>query len=62
MLKGIGATIALPFLDAMRPSAYSIRRSLGEGGPKLICIEQVHGAAGSTIFGQQQNLWSPAAV
>jgi len=55
MLKGIGATIALPFLDAMVS---------GRAKPsiKLVCIEQVHGAAGSTIFGQQQNLWSPAAV
>jgi hypothetical protein len=37
------------------------RRSLGGGGPlRLVCIEQVHGAAGSSIYGAQQNLWAPA--
>src|SRR5688572_13035741 len=64
----MGATIALPFLEAMIPvrlrasgqpgaSADRLRR----GRIKLVCIEQVHGAAGSSPFGLQQNLWSPAA-
>ncbi len=55
VLKGIGATIALPLLDAM----VSARQ---RAGIKLVCIEQVHGAAGSSIFGSQQNLWSPAVT
>ena len=57
-LKGMGATIALPFLDAMVP----VRP--GDGGPqtRLICIEQVHGAAGCSPYGVQHNLWSPAAT
>ena len=54
VLKGMGATIALPFLDAMPAVAKSPLR--------LICIEQVHGAAGSSIYGAQQNLWAPAAT
>ena len=29
---------------------------------RLICIEQVHGAAGSSIYGAQQNLWAPATT
>ena len=65
----MGATIALPFLDAMVSAQSLSRRSLGEGGArqarsrvKLVCIEQVHGAAGSSPFGLQQNLWSPAAT
>jgi hypothetical protein len=29
---------------------------------RLICAEMVHGAAGSSKFGIQQNLWAPAAV
>src|SRR5829696_1754627 len=63
VLRGMGATIALPFLDAMAGPSLA-RRSLGEGGPpiRLICIEQVHGAAGSSIYGAQQNLWAPAAT
>jgi hypothetical protein len=53
VLKGIGATMALPYLDAMAHTRPAI---------KLVCIEQVHGAAGSSPFGLQQNLWSPAAA
>ena len=65
VLKGLGATIALPFLDAMVESR-TIRSRLsngaqGHGGKlRLICIEQVHGAAGSSAYGLQHNLWSPA--
>ena len=29
---------------------------------RLVCVEMVHGAAGSTAFGIQKNLWAPAAV
>jgi hypothetical protein len=66
VLKGMGATVALPFLEAMAPGV----RLRAFGAParqtrpplKLVCIEQVHGAAGSSPFGQQQNLWSPAAT
>ena len=41
---------------AFAPSA--LRR--GRLAVKLVCIEQVHGAAGSSPYGLQQNLWSPA--
>ena len=52
MLKGLGASVALPLLEAMAP----VRKP----PVRLICIEQVHGAAGSSIYGAQQNLWAPA--
>jgi hypothetical protein len=29
---------------------------------RLVCIEQVHGAAGCSEFGASQNLWNPAVV
>jgi hypothetical protein len=29
---------------------------------RLVAIEMVHGAAGSTVIGQQKNLWAPAGV
>ncbi len=54
MLKGLGATIALPYLEAMAPVRTSPLR--------LIAIEQVHGAAGSSVYGAQQNLWAPAVT
>jgi hypothetical protein len=60
-LKGAGAMVALPYLDAMVPAR------IGRFAPKvdptrLICIEMVHGAAGCSPFGLEQNLWAPAAT
>jgi len=58
VLKGLGATIALPFLDAMAPArAFAAPNKL-----RLVAMEMVHGAAGSTAFGAQKNLWAPAAT
>jgi len=61
VLRGLGATIALPLLDAMIPA----RSVLAKAAPRrlrLACIEMVHGAAGSTAIGAAKHLWSPAAV
>ncbi len=61
MLKGMGASVALPFLEAMAPVRLRASGAAArQAPPRLICIEQVHGAAGSSAFGQQNNLWSPA--
>ena len=58
VLKGIGAAIALPMLDAMVPAlAAAPTRKV-----RLVAMEMVHGAAGSTAFGLQKNLWAPAAT
>ena len=61
VLKGMGVTVALPFLDAMTPAgtlfAQDTRRPV-----RLIAMEMVHGAAGSTAFGIKNNLWAPAQV
>jgi hypothetical protein len=67
VLKGIGATVALPFLDAMVPAgAFAGRRGVSDTDSpqktRLVCIEIVHGAAGSTQFGVQKNLWAPATT
>ena len=61
-LKGMGVTIALPFLEAMIPTTSALARTAAEPKRRLVAIEMVHGSAGSTAFGQQKNLWSPAAV
>jgi len=60
VLKGLGATVALPFLDAMVPARAA--SAAGGGRTRLLAIEMVHGAAGSTAFGLQHHLWSPAGV
>src|SRR6478609_2317919 len=62
VLRGMGATVALPFLDAMVPARTLLAKSAAAGKTRLACIEQVHGAAGSTQIGLAKNLWSPAAV
>ena len=61
LLKGLGASIALPFLDAMAPAGSAAAQSLRKP-VRLVAIEMVHGAAGSTAFGIKQNMWSPAAT
>ena len=63
-VQGMGVSLGLPFLTAMVPA--------GRGGwstaaaetdrTRLICMEQVHGAAGCSEWGATQNLWSPAEV
>ena len=63
VVRGMGATLALPFLDAMVP----VRMLRGKGKAeidrtRLVCIEMVHGAAGSNEWGASQNLWAPAKV
>ena len=74
LLKGLGATVALPMLDAMMPAGASaqagapttrtLRRGVENGRKpiRLIAMEMVHGAAGSTGYGIKKNMWSPAAT
>ncbi len=61
-LKGMGVTVALPFLEAMIPSTPALARTAMAAKRRFVAIEMVHGSAGSTAFGQQKNLWSPAEV
>lgn len=63
VLRGLGATVALPFLDAMVPARGLWTRTVRAASldrTRLVCIEMVHGAAGSNEWGATQNLWSPA--
>jgi len=64
-LKGLGATIALPLLDSMTPAGRAFAQTAAgraAARTRLVCIEQVHGAAGCSEFGASQNLWNPAAT
>jgi Protein of unknown function (DUF1552) len=60
-LKGLGVTVALPFLEAMVPARTALAQTAA-GKVRLACIEMVHGSAGSTAFGIKQNMWAPAAT
>ncbi len=60
-LRGVGATVSLPLLDAMIPVGSASGAAAG-GPTRLVAIEMVHGAAGSNEWGATRNYWSPAAV
>ncbi len=62
VLKGMGAAVALPFLDAMAPAATALAQTAAKGKLRFVAMEMVHGAAGSCAYGAQHNLWSPAAL
>ena len=59
-LRGMGATVALPFLDAMVPAGRLQSQIMADITPtRLVTIEMVHGAAGCNEWGASQHLWSP---
>ena len=61
MLRGLGATLALPFLDAMVPARArwdAVASATGIDRTRLVCIEMVHGAAGACEWGASQHMWS----
>ena len=63
MLRGMGATVALPFIESMLP-AMPLPQRTEAANPRLrvACLEMVHGAAGCTRYGERTNMWSPAEV
>jgi len=59
VLRGAAVAVALPFLQAMVPLSASAAARGRSREPKLLAIEMVHGAGGSTAYGRSRNLWSP---
>ena len=53
-LRGGGATVALPLLDAMIPAFASTDAS---ERTRLVCIEEVHGLPGCNEWGATQHLF-----
>jgi hypothetical protein len=62
VLRGLGATVALPFLEAMVPARRVSAAAAERKKIRLVCMEMVHGSAGSSAIGVKKNLWAPAAV
>ncbi len=60
VLQGVGVSLALPLLDAMMPALALAGKTSASPKSRLIAIEMVHGAAGSTALGRAKNYWSPA--
>ncbi|MDT8369634.1 MAG: DUF1552 domain-containing protein [Longimicrobiales bacterium] len=62
-LRGAGAAISLPFLEAMTPAGRVSAQIRAEAEKtRLVCIEMVHGAAGAAPYGLESHLWSPAQM
>jgi hypothetical protein len=63
-LRGMGAVVALPYLDAMEPALRTFAKGAGRAAAadktRLVAIELVHGCAGSNNWGASKNLWAPA--
>jgi Protein of unknown function (DUF1552) len=59
LLRGMGASLALPLLDSMGPAQTPLNKTAANPRPRLACIEMVHGAAGSTGEGTNKHYWAP---
>ncbi len=59
MLRGMGAAVALPFMDSMVPAQTPLKNTAANPKSRFAAIEIVHGSAGSTMYGTENNLWSP---
>ena len=62
-LRGLGATAALPLLDAMVPAGRARAAHAVLSQPtRLVCIEEVHGLAGCNEWAATQHLFAPATT
>ncbi|MEZ5419962.1 MAG: DUF1552 domain-containing protein [Vicinamibacterales bacterium] len=59
-LRGAGATVALPLLEAMVPAGRAMAKTPER--TRLVCIEEVHGLAGCNDWGAKQLLFAPATT
>jgi hypothetical protein len=60
-LRGAGASVALPFLDAMIPAGRAYAETT-DRFTRLVCIEESMGAAGSSDWGDANHLFAPKSV
>ena len=63
-LRGMGAAVALPLLDAMVPAGRLGRPVAAAAADvtRLVCIEEVHGLPGCNEWGASRHLFAPAAT
>ncbi len=59
-LRGAGATVALPFLEAMVPAGRVLAKTPER--TRLVCIEEVHGLAGCNDWAASKHLFAPATT
>ena len=62
-IRGAGASVALPLLDAMVPAGRaSAAPRTAAGFTRLVCIEESMGVAGSSDWGDSRHLFAPQAT
>ena len=61
-LRGMGASVALPFLDGMVPAGRLLRGRENQNATRLVCIEESMGMAGGNDWGATQHLFAPPTV
>ena len=64
VLRGMGASVALPFLEAMTPAGRK-GRGVAEAATdpaRFVCIEEVHGLPGCNEWGASKRLFAPATT
>ena len=61
-LRGVGATVALPFLDSMVSAGGNGAQAATLDRTRLVCIEEVHGLAGCNNWGASKFLFAPDQV
>ena len=61
-IRGTGASVALPLMDAMIPAGRPWRDSAREDFTRLVCIEESMGCAGGNDWGDSQSFFAPPTV
>jgi len=62
-LRGMGVTLALPYLESMVPAARAgAAAATAADKTRLVCIEEVHGLPGCNEWGAKQFLFAPATT
>ena len=62
VLRGMGVSLALPWLEGMAPAQTPIRKTAAAPRTRFVALEMVHGSAGSTGDGTRLHYWSPETV
>jgi hypothetical protein len=59
-IRGAGASVAVPMLDAMVPAGRRVFRDPAAGFTRLVCVEESMGCAGANPWGATLNFFAPA--
>jgi hypothetical protein len=59
MLRGMGAAISLPFLEAMVPAQTPLSKTAAQSRTRFAAVEVVHGCSGSTAWGTENGIFIP---